>query len=392
MKNKGESYDLNLDLLVPFFLLGQEKIKQRVWFRGREEKYKNITKECYESLSAILREKEKIIRWENENWTFNLFNKDITFILEKRANIKWPEVEFILKIYFSSWNINHDSFEDQIKHLLELCFREKIVSLSENRIRFKIRFYGKEEKGKPDILISLLGKNREVDKENKLALEITEADTSPPSIKKGSGSNHRILDDKIEKEKLIEAKEIKNRLESIDINLYFHNLFANVKNVLVKKNDRNYNCEKTVIWVILLSYCHVEIKDLKSGEENCLTLKNREIDEVFFSCLLLKEIKKMAKKLIISKEKLKGDYLVFKYSESIQKLKSLDDNKFYKFTSPIKKTLYVPVISGEIKVEKQLEEIEKKHKEELENLKITLYQNAITLDGNRTMTREKDND
>jgi hypothetical protein len=30
MKNQEENYDLNLDLLIPFFLLGQEKIKEKV--------------------------------------------------------------------------------------------------------------------------------------------------------------------------------------------------------------------------------------------------------------------------------------------------------------------------------------------------------------------------
>lgn len=386
MKNKEKNYDLNLDLLVPFFLLGQEKIKERVWFSGREEKYKNITKECYGSLSIIFREEEQIVRWENENWTCNLFDKTIAFILEKKVNIKWPEVEFILKIYFSSWNTNHDSFENQIKHLLGLCFKEKIVLSPENRIRFKIRFHGKEEENEPDMVISMLDKDGKVDREDKLALEMTEADTSPFLIEENSDSDHRLLDDKIEKEKLIEAKEIKNKLERIDVNSWFHNLFTNVKNVLTKKSNKNYNCGKTVIWVILLSYCHVEIKDLKSGEENCLALKNREIDEIFFSYFLCEEIKKMADKFIINKEKLKCDYLVFKYSESVQKLKLLDDNKFYKFISPVKEVLYTPVISGEIMIEKQLEEIKKKYNKELKNLKIILYQNAIVL------REEKNND
>jgi len=86
MKNQKKDYNLNLDLLVPFFLIGDEKIKNEVWFKANEEKeeYKQTAKECYGSISTILEDNEQIVRWENENWNCELFNKEISFILEKK--------------------------------------------------------------------------------------------------------------------------------------------------------------------------------------------------------------------------------------------------------------------------------------------------------------------
>lgn len=146
MENKKCDYSLNLDILVPFFLIGKEEIKNRAWFKRNKEKYENTAKECYdEYFLTTSEEEEQITRWENENWICNLFNKNISFILEKRTNTKWPEVGFVLKIYFSEWNTDHSSFEDQIKHLLKTFFREKIITSLEDKVKFKLRFYGKNE-------------------------------------------------------------------------------------------------------------------------------------------------------------------------------------------------------------------------------------------------------
>lgn len=381
MRNIERDYNLNLDILIPFFIIDKEKIKEREWFKNQEKKYEGVVKECYKSLSIISEDKEQVVRWENENWKCNLFDKfdkEISFVLEKRENSEWPEVEFILKIYFSEWNINHDSFEDQIKHLLKLYFKEKIITSLKDKIRFKIRFHGKNEQGKPDILISLLSEeNKEISKEDKLALEITEVDTSPLSIKESSGSTHRRLDNEIEKRDFDKVRESKNILEDTNINSCFSNLIMNMGNILIKKNDKNYDCGKTVIWVILLGYCYVEIRNLKTREANHLTHKSREIDEIFFSQFLLKKIKKMAEEFQINKQRFKFDHLIVKFSESTQKKESPYNGKFYNFNPFVKETLHIPIISGEIRVEEQLEDIEKKYKNELENLRISSIRYAI---------------
>jgi len=78
-----------------------------------------------------------------------------------------------------------------------------------------------------------------------LALEITEADTSPFLIK--GASFREVLDDKIKKRQLKEARELKNRLENVDVNLYLPSLLKNMKNALIKKNEKDYDCEKTII-------------------------------------------------------------------------------------------------------------------------------------------------
>ena len=91
MKNKEKNYNLNLDLLVPFFLIGDEEVKNKVWFKKanvkEKEEYKEVAKECYGSISTILEDNKQIIRWENENWNCKLFDKEISFILEKRKDI-----------------------------------------------------------------------------------------------------------------------------------------------------------------------------------------------------------------------------------------------------------------------------------------------------------------
>lgn len=375
MENKNKNYNLNLDSLTLFFLVDKEKIRKRIWFeKDSEKKYEKLAQRCYENLFT----ENEILRWEDENWTCDLFDKEISFILERKANEEWREVKFIEKIFFSNWNTDRDSFENQIKKLINIFFKEKILSLSEHKIKFKIRFYGKNEEKRPDISISLIVNNEnEIKKEHSIALEITECDTSPRLI--NGASLHKMLDDKIEKRDLIEARKLKNILEDVDIKLYFPNLFRNMKDALLKKNRKDYGCEKTIIWIIASVYCHVEVENLKSGETSCFAIKSGEVEDVFLSRFLLEEIKKMSKELQENEKKIYCDYLMIKYLQTIQTMESRDDGKFYKLASFAKGTLYIPVILGEIKVEKELEEIQKKYKEEMENLRMILYQNAISL-------------
>jgi len=376
MENEKRNYNLNLDFLVLFFLIDKEELDKRAWFKGKKEKYEKELKECYDFLSIVIRGEEELIKWENENWTCNLSGKKISFVLEKKSeknkNSNWKEVKFIEKIAFANWNTNGDLFEFQIKKSLETCFEEKIIFLSENKVKFRIRFYREDEQGKPDMSITFINNEKE---ENNIALEITQADTSPFLI--NGGSLHDYLDDKIEKRDLKEARRMINILEDTNIELYLPNLFKNMKDALIKKNKKSYDCGKTIVWVILIGYCYMGIQNLLTREETSLTHKNRENDEKFFSHFLLENIKKMSEEFKTNRQKIRFDHLLVRFSEATQKKESWSNGKFYKFNPFTKNFLHIPIIDGEIRVEEQLEEIEKKYKNEIKDLKISPIRYAI---------------
>jgi len=252
---------------------------------------------------------------------------------------------------------------------LETYFKEKITSLPERQIKFKLGFHGKNEQNKPDILISLIDKSGKTKKEDKIALEITEIDTSPLSVKEDKGSTHRVFDGEMKKRNFDKAREAKKKLEIINADSYLSNLLANMGNMLLKKNKKNYDCGKTIIWVNLLAYCHVDIEDLTMGKNFCLAYKSREIDEKFFSHFLLKKIKEISKEFRDKGKKMNFDYLIIKFAEADQE--TMHEGKLYKFVFFVKEILNIPIVSGEIMVEEELKKINDEYKDKLDKLRIS---------------------
>jgi len=57
MINKEKNYNLNLDSLVPFFLIGKKELDKRAWFKGKKEEYKEIFKESMDLFQRSLKKK-----------------------------------------------------------------------------------------------------------------------------------------------------------------------------------------------------------------------------------------------------------------------------------------------------------------------------------------------
>ena len=166
-----------------------------------------------------------------------------------------------------------------------------------------------------------------------------------------------------------DSREAKKKLEIINADSYLSNLLANMGNMLLKKNKKNYDCGKTIIWVNLLAYCHVDIEDLTMGKNFCLAYKSREIDEKFFSHFLLKKIKEISKEFRDKGKKMNFDYLIIKFAEADQE--TMHEGKLYKFVFFVKEILNIPIVSGEIMVEEELKKIDEEYKGRLDKLRIS---------------------
>lgn len=99
MENKEKSYNLNLDSLVPFFLIGKEELDKRVWFKEKKEEYKEISKEfqsssqdlTFDHLIVKFAETNQKIRHEGKWYKFTSFVKEILHISVVSGEIRFEE-------------------------------------------------------------------------------------------------------------------------------------------------------------------------------------------------------------------------------------------------------------------------------------------------------------
>ncbi|RIA82829.1 hypothetical protein C1645_743497 [Glomus cerebriforme] len=103
--------------------------------------------------------------------------------------------------------------DEKVKTGVAACLTKKShLFWKKGKTTSEKKFYGQNEQNKPDILITLIDKNSKVKKDNKIALEITQADTSPP----GKFSFHEKLDGQMEKGDFKGARETEKILDKVD--------------------------------------------------------------------------------------------------------------------------------------------------------------------------------